>query len=315
MKAKDLSVMKNEETVNPNRGFITIATGDEKYHKMAYILLWSYRLTSDKPCKFAVITDKPSRYTESFDDVIVMPDATKSYMDKIDLLINAPYDESIFIDSDCIAYRDLNQYWSLFENASDFSCFGHTLGSVDSRFFLAENMPEEYKGKIKYGISMHGGVYYIKKSREICESIHALSYDIIKNYASFKFTKFQKPADEPILALAMVIYGCRPVEARGEFFVWLKRAKNVKADFFKKTIKYTASNGDFISSCALIHFGTSRTILPLYLREAQKVKFYQRKKRVWSWPECLIYSAWSWIKGGSLLIINSRKLLMKRFKI
>ena len=35
-------------------------------------------------------------------------------MDKIDIMRYSPYDETIFIDSDCIAFNDLNAYWKDF---------------------------------------------------------------------------------------------------------------------------------------------------------------------------------------------------------
>lgn len=109
------------------RGFVTIAIGAEKYYKMAHTLLLSYRNKSDSPIRFCVITNKENEYTNAFDDVIVVDDAKRSWEDKIDLLVNSPYDESIFIDADCIAYSDLNKYWDLFAGSSDMSAFGETL--------------------------------------------------------------------------------------------------------------------------------------------------------------------------------------------
>lgn len=97
-----------------SRGFITIATGDKKYHEMAKTLVRSYKLTSSSPVRFGVITDDANEKFEEFDDVVLIKDATRSYMDKIDIMRYSPYDETIFIDSDCIAFNDLNIYWKDF---------------------------------------------------------------------------------------------------------------------------------------------------------------------------------------------------------
>lgn len=97
-----------------SRGFITIATGDKKYHDMAKTLVKSYKLTSKEPVRFAVITDDANDKFVEFDDVVVIKDATRSYMDKIDIMRYSPYDETKFIDSDCIAFNDLNAYWKDF---------------------------------------------------------------------------------------------------------------------------------------------------------------------------------------------------------
>ena len=82
------------------KGFVTMATGDERYYKMAVNLLNSYRYFTKKPYKFAIISDQKNEYTDQFDDVVIIENAQKNYMDKIRLLEICPYDENIFIDAD-----------------------------------------------------------------------------------------------------------------------------------------------------------------------------------------------------------------------
>ena len=55
-----------------SRGFITIATGDKKYHEMAKTLVRSYKLTSASPVRFGVITDDANDKFEEFDDVVLI---------------------------------------------------------------------------------------------------------------------------------------------------------------------------------------------------------------------------------------------------
>ena len=69
------------------KGFVTIATGDERYFELACNLLHSYKHFSKNPYPFAILTDKNNKYTEEFDDVIVLEDTTSSYMDKLKLLL------------------------------------------------------------------------------------------------------------------------------------------------------------------------------------------------------------------------------------
>ena len=84
------------------KGFITIATGDERYYRMARTLLRSYRQTCAEPVRFAVIADRENEYTAEFDDVVILEKPTNSWMDKLQLLQCCPYDENIFIDADCL---------------------------------------------------------------------------------------------------------------------------------------------------------------------------------------------------------------------
>ena len=51
----------------PARGFVTIATGNESYYRIARNLLRSYRMNSSRPLPFALIADRENQYTKEFD--------------------------------------------------------------------------------------------------------------------------------------------------------------------------------------------------------------------------------------------------------
>lgn len=107
------------------KGFVTIATGQERYYKLARNLLHSYRLFAKDPFPFAIISDRENEYTSEFDKVIVISDASNSYNDKLKLFRELPFEETIFIDADSLAYGDLNTWWDIFCDAGDFSLFGY----------------------------------------------------------------------------------------------------------------------------------------------------------------------------------------------
>ena len=90
------------------RGFVTIATGHERYYRMARNLLRSYRQNCSERVRFALIADRRNEYTEEFDDVVILENPANNWMDKLELLCNCPYDENIFIDADCLVYRDIH---------------------------------------------------------------------------------------------------------------------------------------------------------------------------------------------------------------
>lgn len=115
------------------RGFVTLATGHIKYYKMALNMLRSFRL-HNPDAKFAIICDKENEITKQFDTTVILEKANGDYRDKFSLLINSPYDETIFIEPDCLIYRNLDSFWDILAGKSDFSCFGWNNGGIDCWF-------------------------------------------------------------------------------------------------------------------------------------------------------------------------------------
>lgn len=148
------------------KGFITLATGSEDYYRLAKNLLHSYRFFSDRPLPFAILADRENEYTAEFDDVLILKNgANNSYLDKLSLGEYLPYDINIFIDSDCLAFGDLNKIFDCFDNADDFSCFGRTLPLDDKTgWFEYENLGD-LKSKVSYIVGLHGGIYYMRKGK------------------------------------------------------------------------------------------------------------------------------------------------------
>lgn len=260
-----------------SRGFITIATGHERYFKMAFNLLKSYRLFSKNPLPFAILTDKHNQYTDEFDEVIILDNAKCSYMDKLSLLINCPYDETIFIDADCLAYHDLNDYWKIYNFSYPLSCFGNSfpLDNKHEGYFMRENIGK-YKNQIKFIPHVHGGVYFIRKDEQ-CEKMYKLALDINVNYSKYKFNHFPNPADESILALCMAVFECRPIVEKGWHIIFYPDLKKFKADIFKgsnRCIKY----GEQVSNAYLIHWSNFFTNWSDYKSEVDKLNVLCRIK-------------------------------------
>ncbi len=137
-------------------GFITIATGDEQYYRMAVNLLRSYRYFTGSALPFAVLADRENEYTAEFDDVRLFPEARRNYLDKLGMFDLLPYDVNIFIDADCLAYGDLNVLFDVFDSADDFSCFGRVLPLDDKTgWFEYENLGE-LRPRVTNVIGLHG---------------------------------------------------------------------------------------------------------------------------------------------------------------
>lgn len=252
------------------KGFVTIATGKETYFILAYNLLSSYRKFTKEPLPFAIITDKENKYTRAFDKVIILENATSSYMDKLEMLSNPPFDYNIFIDADCLAYGDLNNLLVIKEDWNGVMTFGETLPlDSDKGWFLYENLGN-LQGKVKYCLKLHGGIIFFKKDIKT-KQVYDTCKIIANNYYSYKFKMFIKPADEPILALSMAINGCKPIDTRGRdgacYFVFYPVAKKIKADISIPHLSYTINGKDWENNVLILHWQNINTQRPLYKRE------------------------------------------------
>lgn len=194
------------------KGFITVATGNEEYYRLARNLLHSYHFFCKEQLPFAVLTDQKNEWTAEFDDIILFQNgATNSYLDKLSLGEYLPYDINIFIDSDCLAFGDLNQLFEYFKDADDFSCFGRILPLDDKTgWFEYENLGK-LKDKVSYVVGLHGGIYYMRKGA-VCDKIFRDAKAFLPDYPKYKFKgKFSNPGDEPLVALSMAVNNCRPI--------------------------------------------------------------------------------------------------------
>lgn len=260
------------------KGFVTIAAGDVKYYKLAKNLLMSYRYHTpeNERYPFAVITNKENEYTELFDQVVVIPDLELSYMSKLQMLVNPPFDENVFIDADCLVYRNINELLNIgYNNGGGISAFGkcHDLGSQNG-WYDYENLGE-YMNRVQFEINMHGGILFFKND-EVTRSIYHTCMDIVGRYEQFRFKVFTKPADEPIMALSMAVHNCRPIDTNGfdggTYYCFLPVAKQIKVNIIKGKLCYKhRSNPSWISKCMILHWQNYNTSKPIYKREVYRL--------------------------------------------
>ena len=250
-----------------SRGFVTIATGKAHYYKIAYNLLCSYRLHAGK-YPFAIICDRENEYTAAFDKAVLLEDPAHSYMDKLRLYDCIPYDETIFIDADCLIYGDIDRWWELFENAGDCSVFGCAYEDLatDKGWFMTEGMGE-YRDRIKFVPSFSGGVYFLRNT-ETCRKVFDTAKEAAANYGDYPFAIFKNPADEPVIALGMAVNGCRPVECRDVGLYTYRRLTHADIDVPYAEWYY---KGEW-RPVKMIHWGNFGTMKAFYLFEAAKAK-------------------------------------------
>lgn len=211
------------------RGFITLAVGKDSYYELACNLLRSYRTTSSIDLPWAIVCDRRNKWTAEFNDVILLENSTCSYMDKLKLFGMTPYDQTIFIDADCLIYQNIDCLWESMEQVEGIAGFGNILPlESDDGWFKIDDIGH-WKHQISFIPQMHGGICFIKKGARL-DKILDYATQIEAHYMEYKFKYFKKPADEPILALAMAAAGSAPVKALPGDFIFLPTVKALLVD-------------------------------------------------------------------------------------
>lgn len=249
------------------RGYVTIATGSKHYYQIAYNLLRSYRRNGGGSYPFAILAEEENEYTRAFDKVVLIPNPSGSYMDKIRIFDHLPYEETIFIDADCLVYGRVDEWWNYFKDGPDFSCFGYAYDdlSVKTGWFLWDGM-KEFREKIRFIPTFSGGVYYIRNT-PTAEAVFRWAKYAVSHYGEYPFAIFKSPADEPVLAFGMAICNCRPVDLF-EVGIYVKR-RDLPMDILAPAAQWTYRSRT--GPVRLVHWGNLGTMKAKYLLEVQRM--------------------------------------------
>ncbi len=268
---------------NNKRGFVTIATGSDKYYQLAQDLLRSYRRVASDRLPFAIICDRVCAQTSDFDDVVVLEKANCSYLDKLDLYRNSPYEETIFVDADAFFLKDPKKLWDDFSLMGDFCGYGKPLPLESKNGWFDYNQTGKFQKYIRFGVQMHGGLYYFRKT-DGCREIFERAKYLAEHYSEYRFAHFIDPADEPVLALSMAISGCEPCNKEGRV---------VFVPSYEGRLKVTREGQLLIdkkdSSATIVHFGTVNTRRFVY-RYLQALVESSYCKEQYSLPKSLYWN-------------------------
>lgn len=265
-----------EKKTAKTRGFLTLAAGDLHYYQLAANLLGSYRLHSAQPLPFAILADRENRYTAAFDRCILMENADNSYLDKLRLAEYLPYDETIFIDADCLAYGDLNRMFAWFQEADDVSCHGRVLPLTDrTGWFDYENLGQ-LQQQVSYCVGLHGGVYYLRKTGTAA-AVFATARKLSRRYEEFHFKgNFPTPGDEPLVALAMALHNCCPIPFHPEgICCYWEQGKLLRLNMPGGIARWKSDSRRTI----LLHWGTRFTRTWRYRVQVFLLHLAERRKR------------------------------------
>ena len=276
------------------RGFVTLATGNIIYYKMAANLLKSFRL-HNKDVPFAIICDRTNEYTDMFDDMIVLEKSSGNYIDKFSLLIKSPYDESIFIEPDCLIYRNLDFFWDLLSHESDCSSFGWNKGGVERWFCtdeakkrLLEIVPEINEETV---IPLFNPGYIFIRKGSKCKKMYEDCLEIARRISEDPVLNVYTPLlcggklrDDPIFSITMGMnsFICHSVPERSKCIALPSKYTINKIDIIEGGLDVTDKRGKIFDNCALLHFSTRKALEEgLYLWQVILMNLYSKNCKMY----------------------------------
>lgn len=269
--------MKNEGS-----GVLTIAYGAPKYLRMGRALALSLRHHSEET-QLAVVTNTPSYFDDIYDHIIPVDLSYGSGVtQKLYLDCYTPFEETLFIDSDCLLYGSIEKLWEFFSVEDGFGVrsmhlltHGDTCQGVSDfdRYldhFNLESLP-----------NLKGGFYYFNASGAATKVFEAARdiYDIRDEVGLTPF-KNAAVADEAVIGTALALCGIEPLpHEESPVNTFLGRTEPVEINVLKGKSRFV-KNGTPVKPKA-IHYpiGTQdgfyylRDVSRLELREAPMTEF------------------------------------------
>ncbi len=255
-------------------GVLTIATGSTEYKEMAKTLSRSLRRFSPG-LKLAAVTDDAETLSGHF-DYLVPVDWSRGVgvLQKLSIDLYSPFRCTLFIDCDCIVFRDVRYAFEVFSG-------GHSIMTTDV-YELSRRKPREIDFTLMeqrtgqswlYGFN--GGAYYVERGT-LSEKIFQQGRKIAKDFKEYGIPEFRigEPNDEYVLAAAMAELRAPVVPCWHQL---LQIPVGLESRFRIDVVSGTADFEIYGRNCrpAIVHFCGYFRNWPQYHRECVKLRAFE----------------------------------------
>lgn len=229
------------------QGYITLATGSHFYLELAMNLVLSLKL-NDPSRSVCMVTDTtieiPSDYLKFIDKIAHLEPKAGFHgcLNKLRMNELSPFDETMFVDSDCILLKnDMDRQWKKIQSSGFSSPGAKVTAGQWYGFDIAQVVK---KLDIEYMRTLNSGVFYFRKGDE-SDLFFATALDLVEHHkdllGTFHRNKLQL-ADEPFIGAALGKLKIPTVSydpAEGSIQVTTINASNINFDPFSQTSHIT----------------------------------------------------------------------------
>lgn len=220
------------------QGYITLATGSRQYLEMAINLVLSLKY-NDPNRKICIVIDEgnslPEEYKHVVDHVAYLTPREGFYgcLNKLRIYELSPFEESMFVDADCILVKDdMDRHWTKFKT-DGFNIAGD---KITQGYWYDFDIEEAIRAiEIPYMVKMNSGVFYFSrgaKANEFFATTHSLVSQYKNLLGSFHRNRLQL-ADEPFIGAALGVHRINPIgylPSEGSIMITTMNASQVNFD-------------------------------------------------------------------------------------
>jgi len=195
------------------KNVLTIALGKKLYVDMAVALARSFFLwNTGNGIDFYIVTDQPQLVPADLKTKLTLISVDKGslpegFSSKLFLDELAPEGQTIFIDSDCLIFSDLNRLFDTFRGRA-VSVVG---GYITEGEWYGDIGPLRKKFDLAAIPKFNGGIYYLEKG-DMATAVYSTARELEKSYDDIGFKRFRgKTADEILMAVAMQLHQQKPI--------------------------------------------------------------------------------------------------------
>ena len=251
---------------------LTIAAGKKIYLDMAFHLARSFGLWHrHSDIEFYLVTDIEGQTPRDLDFVrrvqktpqeMARGFSSKLYLDQL-----APAEKTLFIDSDCLCLRNLDEVFHRFA--------GQPVSAVGTMKSEGEWFGDIHARCQRYAVAavpvFVGAVYYLELGAA-ASRVFETAREIEKEYDAAGFIRLRGvPNEEPLISVGMAVEGCATVPDDGAIKVDAMYWKNVRMNVLRGKADVMMPDG-MMRRPALPHFNCSFAEKPPYISEVMALK-------------------------------------------
>jgi hypothetical protein len=253
------------------RGVLTLAFGKPMFLDLAKALARSLRL-HDPDVPRAVVTDSSDPELLSLFDIKIDHDPAygSDVGQKLFLDLYSPFEETLFIDSDCLVIHKLDTFWAAFEDSDFGACGRRILRAGEKDEFVDVDRVLQHFG-LRGLPKFNGGIYYFKQNAA-ASAVFETARGLIDRAGELGFRTFRGGglADEALYSVAMALHGISLTDmAPGGMWTPLNATSPLTIDSVRGTCSF-AKAGERVTP-DIMHFTSMTDSFP-YLRESRRLE-------------------------------------------